>query len=105
MAVRSLAAAGRLPHQNPVGRAITGAAKATGIDEGFREVNRMAVEPVPVPGQRACDKAKNVRRQMWKPYPRQDEKAGVVSDEANVAPPSRGTPAYITIAAAQMARR
>src|ERR1700722_6602087 len=105
MAVRSFAAAGRLPHQYPVGRAITGAAKTAGIDESFREVNRMAIESVPVRGQRARDEAQNVGRQMWNPYPRQNEKASVVSDKANIPPPRRWAPAYITIAAAQMARR
>ena len=42
------AAPGGEPEQLPVRRAVTGPAKTTGIDEGFREVNRVTVHPLPV---------------------------------------------------------
>ena len=75
-----------------------------GIDEGLREVDRMAVHPLPVSGQHGRHVARNVRSQMRNPDPRQNEEARVVSNEANIAPARLGAPSRITVAAAQMTR-
>jgi hypothetical protein len=42
------AAPGGEPKQLPVRRAVTGSAKTSWIDDGFREVNRVAIHPVPI---------------------------------------------------------
>src|ERR1700733_392442 len=75
-----------------------------GIDEGLGEVDRMAVHPLPVCGQRARYAAQYVRRQMPTFDPRQTQEARVVSNESNVTPARFGAPSYITVAAAQMTR-
>src|SRR5580704_12251619 len=99
-----LASARRPAHQHPVGRAVAGPEKTTGIDEGLGEVDRMAVHPLPVPGQRARYAAQYMRSQMRNFDPGQNQEARVVSYEADVAPPRFGAPSYITVAAAQMTR-
>ena len=99
------AAPGGEPEQLPVRRPVTGSAKTAGIDEGFREVNRMAVHPFPVVGQSAGHLPQNVRRQMRNLDPGQDQKARVIGDEADVAPPRFRAPADVAVAAAQMTRR
>src|SRR5258707_11391315 len=50
-------------------------------------------------------RSENVRRQMRHGNPRQNQKASVIGDEADVAPPCFRTPADIAVPAAQMARR
>jgi hypothetical protein len=44
-----LAAAGRASQQDPVGRAIAGPAEPLRIDEGFQQIHRMRIEPLPRP--------------------------------------------------------
>ena len=59
------------PSEFQFGRAVTGAATTTGIDEGFGEVNRMAVELLPVSGQCARDAPENVPMPDAAPGPRE----------------------------------
>src|SRR5271168_973176 len=46
-----------------------------------------------------------MRCQMRHPHPGQNQEPRVVSNEADVAPPRLGRPAYVAIAAVQMTRR
>jgi hypothetical protein len=77
----------------------------SGIDEGFGEVNRMAVHPIPIVRQGARHLPQNVRRQMRNLNPGQNQKARVRSNETDVAAPFFGTPSCISVPAAQVARR
>ena len=105
IAVGLFAASRRLTKQHPVGRSVTGSTESLGIHEGLQKVNRMPVHPLPVIGDPRRHAAENVRRQMFDPDPRQNEKAGVVGDEADIAAPRFGAPADITVATAQVPRR
>lgn len=55
------------------------ASQTSRIDEGLGDVNRMAVQPFPVGGQRAGHFPENVRGQMWDPHPGQDQKSACYS--------------------------
>jgi hypothetical protein len=100
-----LAAPGREPEQLPVGRPVTGSAETSGIKEGFRKVNRVAVHPPPIIGKHRGHTTGDVRRQMRDAHPGQNQKPRVRGDEADVAPPRFRVPAAIAVSAAEMARR
>src|SRR5205085_5596874 len=104
VAVGGFATARSPAHQYPVGSAVAGSAKTAGIDEGLGEVDRMAVHPLPVCGQRARYAAQYVRSQMRHFDPRQNQEARVVGIEAEVGRARFGAPSYIKLAAAQMTR-
>src|SRR5579872_5735431 len=82
-----LAAPGGEPEQLPVRRAVTGSAKPCRINEGLREVDRMAVHAFPVSLQSAGYLPQNVRGQARNANPGQDQKARVTGDETDVALP------------------
>src|SRR5208337_4197863 len=94
-----LAAAGRLPPPNPVGRAVTSPAKSRGIHKGFRKIDRMLVEASPILRQRPRHAPERVRSQVQYHDPGQKQKAGVVSQQVQVAPPRCRTPAQEAAAA------
>ena len=98
------AAASSVPEQYPVGRTITSPTKARGIDEGLRKVNRVAVHAFPIIGKSRRHTSQNVRRQMENPDPGQNQKARIVGNEADIAPPRFRTPADVAIPAAQVPR-
>src|SRR4051812_48848382 len=93
-----------MSQQDPVSGPITGSAKPAGIDEGFGEVNRMAVHPFPVAAQGAGHLPQKMRGQVRNPNPWQDQEPRVVGEEANVPPPRLRVPADVAVAAAQMPR-
>src|SRR5215470_4278295 len=94
-----------MAHQYPVSGTITGAAKTAGINERFCEVNRMAVDSFPVRCQHARRLSQNVRCQVWHLDPGQNQKAGVVGEEADVPPARLRVPADVAVAATQVSRR
>jgi len=56
----------------------------------------MAVHLLPVFGDPRRHAAENVRCQIFDTDPRQNEKAGVICDEADIAPTRLGAPSDIT---------
>src|ERR1035437_7133159 len=72
------AAPGSESEQLPVRRAVTGSAKTSGINEGFREVDWMSIHPFPVVGQGAGHLPQNVRRQVRNANPGQDQETRVI---------------------------
>ena len=84
---RAMPAALRRADHLPVGRPITRAAKTRGVDERLQPINGMRLQPLPVVRDKLGHATQKVRRQVFHAHPRQDQKATVVSNEANVAPP------------------
>jgi hypothetical protein len=87
--------------QHPVSRAVAGPAKALRINEGLGEPDGVPIHSFPVVRQSGRHPAENVRRQMWRTDPGQDQKTCVVSDEPNVALASFLIPADEPIPAAR----
>src|ERR1700730_7217253 len=100
-----LAAARGVSQQNPVGGAVTSPAKACGIDKGFHKIDRMLVELFPILRQPLRHATEKVRGQVRYLDPRQNQKACVVGQEADVPPPRFRAPTKEAVAAAQVTRR
>src|SRR6516162_2122249 len=105
VAVGSLAPPRRLPQPDPVRSVVTGAAESLRIYEGFQEVQWVTIEALPVLGDAHRHAAQNVGCQMLDFDPRQNQEARVVGEEANVASSRFRTPAEVTVACSQVARR
>ena len=93
------------PIHLPVGRAITGPAKARGIDERLQPMNRMCVEPLPLLRNKLGHATQNVRGQVLDLNPGQNQKARVVGQQVHVALARFLAPAEVTVAHLQVARR
>src|SRR6266571_3736530 len=65
----------------------------------------MTIEVLPVLGDAPCHTAQNVGSQMLHLDPRKNQKARVVGQEANIAPPRFCTPADVAVARTQVSRR
>src|SRR5665213_107426 len=72
---------------SPVGSLITGAGKARLLDEGFEQDGPIGVAGLPVIGQPAAHQGEDARGEVLALDPRQDEEAGIVHDEVQVALP------------------
>src|ERR1035437_5485357 len=93
------------PHHYPVRRPVTCPAKAFRIDEGFQKIDRVPIDALPVLRDLAAHPAEDVRAQVWDSAPRQNKKACVVGEEADVAPPGFAAPADEVVAAPPVSRR
>src|SRR5487761_2417695 len=71
----------------PVGGLVAGAGKAWLLDEGFEQDGPIGVAGLPVIGQSAAHQGEDTRGQVFAVDPRQDEEAGIVHDEVQVALP------------------
>jgi len=91
-AVLAAAALG-LSHPLPVGGSVAGAPESVAVHERFHQVNRVAVFGPPVRAQLAEDHPENVAGQMRDHDPGENEKPGIVGQEAEVALPLLITPA------------
>ena len=80
-----LAAALRVAEMLPVGGLVAGAGKARLLDEGFEQHRPIGVAGMPVIGQASADQGEDARGQVFAVDPRQDEEAGVVDDEVQIA--------------------
>ena len=65
----------------------------------------MPVDVLPIPRDLASHAAEDMRRQVRYRDPGQNQKARVVGEKANVAPPRLATPADEAVAARQVSRR
>jgi integrase len=90
---------------HPVGRPITRAAVAFGIDEGLEEIDGVPVDPFPVRRDSSRHLTENVRRQMRDTDPRQNERARIIGEKADITAPRLCRPADKAVAGAQMPRR
>ena len=88
-----LAATLRIAEVLPVGGLVAGAGKARLFDEGFEQDRPIGVAGLPVIGQSAADQGEDARGEVFAVDPRQDEEAGIVHDEVQVALPLIGRPA------------
>ena len=90
-----LAAAGGLTEADPVGRLVSGAAKALLLDEGFEQERPVTVLELPVGGDLPGGASQNGRGQILAFNPRQDEESRIVHDPVQVLLALRGRPADI----------
>src|SRR6266852_1929887 len=81
------------PQHHPVRRPIAGPAEAFRIDEGFQKIDRVPVDALPILRDLAGHAAEDMRRQVRYSDPGQNQKARVVGEKANVAPPRLAAPA------------
>ena len=93
------------PQQHPVGGPVTRAAKTFRIDEGLQKIDRVPIGTFPVWRQPASHAAEDVRGQVRRRHPGQNQKARVIGEETDVAPPRFAAPADVAVAAPQMTRR
>ena len=80
-----LAAALRLAQMDPVGGAIAGALEARRFAERFQQNGTLAVALLPVVGELSLQAGEQVGRQRGETDPGQDEIAGVIDDQGQVA--------------------
>jgi len=90
--------------EDPIGSTIAGAFESFGIDEGFQKIDGVMIEPLPVRRNHPGTFGQKVRGQMCNPYPRQNQKAAVVSQQMQVVLPNLGRPSNETVSAADMPR-
>src|ERR1019366_5649482 len=69
----------------PVGGFVASAGEARLFDEGFEQDGAIRVASVPVFGQASADQAEGARGEVATGNPRQDEEAGVIDDEVQMA--------------------
>src|ERR1017187_3703785 len=69
----------------PVGGLVAGTGKARIFDEGFKQDGPVGVAGVPVIGQSSAHQGEGTGGEVFAVYPRQDEEAGIVHDEVQVA--------------------
>src|ERR1035441_9013610 len=80
-----LAAALGIADVLPVGSLVAGAGKARLLDEGFEQDRSIGVAVLPVVGQASAHHGKDARGEIFAVDPRQDQEAGIVHDEVQVA--------------------
>src|ERR1700678_2438568 len=80
-----LAATLRIAKVLPVGGLVAGAGKAWFLDEGFEQDRPIGVAGLPVIGQSSVHQGEDARGEVFAMDPRQDEEAGIVHDEVQVA--------------------
>src|ERR1039457_1272776 len=80
-----LAAALGIADVLPVGSLVAGAGKARLLDEGFEQDRSIGVAVLPVVGQASAHQGKDARGEIFAVDPRQDQEAGIVHDEVQVA--------------------
>ena len=95
-----LAAALSLAEVDPVGGTIAGALEARGFAEGLEQHGADAVALLPVLGQLALEAGEQMRCQTGEANPGQDEIAGVIDDQRQVALAGGGIPADELVAGA-----
>jgi hypothetical protein len=69
----------------PVGGFVAGAGKARFLDEGFEHDWPIGVAGLPVGGQPATHQGEDARGQVFAVDPRQDEEAGIIDDQMQIA--------------------
>src|SRR6266851_1115489 len=75
----------RIAEVSPVGGFVAGAGKARLLDEGFEQDWSIGVTSVPVIGQSSAHQGEDARGQVFALDPRQDQEAGIVDDQMQVA--------------------
>src|ERR1035441_5876988 len=75
----------RIAEVLPVGRLVAGAGKARLLDEGFEQDRPIGVAGLPVGGQSSADQGEDARGEVFAVDPWQDEEAGVIDDQMQVA--------------------
>src|ERR1019366_6324524 len=71
----------------PVRLPLTGPAAPFRVDEGFQKIDRVPVDALPILRDLAAHAAEDVGSQVRDSDPRQNQKARVVGEESDVAPP------------------
>ena len=82
----------RIAEVSPVGGLVAGAGEARLLDEGFEQNRSIGVAGLPVIGQTPADQGEDARGEVFAADSRQDEEAGVVDDEVQVALSLLGRP-------------
>src|ERR1022692_2320212 len=77
----------------PVGGLVASTSEARFLDEGFEQDRPIGVACLPVIGQASAHQGEDARGQVFAVDPRQDEEAGIVHDEGQVALSLIGRPA------------
>ena len=80
-----LAATLRIAEVLPVGGLVAGAGKARLLDEGFEQDRPIGIAGLPVIGQASADQGEDARGEVFAVDPRQDQEAGIIDDEVQVA--------------------
>src|SRR5260370_9421437 len=94
-----------LPQPQPVRRPIAGPAESFRIDEGFQKIDRMPVDALPILRDLAGHATEDMRCQVRYSDPGQNQKARVVGEKTNVAPPRLAAPADDAVPTRQGPRR
>ena len=68
----------------PIGGPIAGAPEEVSLNEGFYQLDWMAVFLLPIDGETPGDLTKNMAGQMRYPDPGQNQKPGVIGDEVQI---------------------
>src|SRR3990170_202298 len=92
------AAALRVAEILPISGFVASAGEARLLDEGFEQHWAVGVACVPIISQASADQSEDARSEISTSNPRQDQKAGIVDDEVQVAPTLLGGPADGVIA-------
>ena len=92
------AAALSLAQMDPVGGAVAGAGKARGFAEGLQQDGADSVALAPVVGELSLEAGEQMGSQGRETDPGQDEIAGVIDDQGQVALAGGGLPADETVA-------
>ena len=82
-----------LTDMDPVGGTVAGTAEAAGFAEGFEQDGAEAVAMEPVVGEGAGGEGEQVGGEVRDAGPGQDQEAGVIDDEGEVAQAGGGVPA------------
>src|SRR6185312_11560796 len=90
------------PQEDPVRRAVAGAAEALGVDEGFGKVDWVTIDRFPLGRQHSRHSPQEVGGQVGYLHPRQYQKAGVIGHTTDVMTACLGGPAQVAIAWAQV---
>src|SRR5665213_776067 len=77
----------RVAEVSPVGGPVAGTGKARLFNEGFEQDRPIRIAALPVIGQSSAHPAEDARGEVFASDPRQDQEAGVVDDQMQVALP------------------
>ena len=92
-----------LTDMDPVGGTVAGTAEAAGFAEGFEQDGAEAVAMEPVVGEGAGGEGEQVGGEVRDAGPGQDQEAGMIDDEGEVAQAGGGVPADEAVTGADFA--
>ena len=95
--------AGSFTQVDPISSLVTGAIKTFGINKGFKKIDRMVINPLPIFGKKFSNAAQKMRGKILDADPIQDKEPGVIGYKMEVLFSGIRRPADKFIPAANMA--